>query len=133
MLALERAQRAYLTTLIADMSPVRRDTMSCGQNDIVGVTLVDGPNQVGRDDQVKACMAMICETSANGATVRVASRPAGSHPVGRRLVPALRLRLLCLMVSMLGGVLALSVRIMTFGSSFGRQLMWAPEVSRSLR
>ena len=64
ILALERTQRVDLTTLIADMSPTRRETTSYGQKDIVDVTFVDGSNQAGREEPVKAQMALFFETSA---------------------------------------------------------------------
>ena len=67
ILALERTQRVDLTALIADMSPARRETTAYGQKDIVDVTFVDGSKQAGRQEQVKAQMAMFFETSANGA------------------------------------------------------------------
>ena len=67
MLALERTQRVDLTALITDISPARRETTAYGQKHIVDVTFVDGSKPAGRQDQVKAQMAMFCETSANGA------------------------------------------------------------------
>ena len=67
ILALERTQRVDLTALIADISPTRRETTVHGQKDIVTVTFVDGSKQTGRQEQVKAQLAMFFETSANGA------------------------------------------------------------------
>ena len=67
ILALERTQRVDLTALIAEVSPVRRETTAYGQKDIVDVTFVDGSKQAGQQEQVKAHVALFFETSATAA------------------------------------------------------------------
>ena len=50
ILALEHTQRVDLTTLIASISPARRETTAYGQKDIVDVTFVDGSKQAGQQE-----------------------------------------------------------------------------------
>ena len=95
-LALTRMQRVDLTALIADMGQTRREMTAHGQKDIVDVTFVDGSKQAGRQEQVKAQLAMFFETSANGAArlqslrdLRASNRAVAflwidMHPAGRR-------------------------------------------------
>ena len=69
ILALPNRQRVDLTALIADMSPVRRETTCNGVKDITDITLVDGSKADGVDEQVKAKLSVFFHTSGKEAAL----------------------------------------------------------------